>query len=190
MPVYGGGTSGSSVSLFGGENLPSDVIFSMHPLFAAGSTAAVANVMRGCRIIVPKAGTISSFFVFMATSSGNIRGSIYDTGQASATVRTRLWDGGSTVSATNWLNLGNPALSVAAGDQLDFAVMADNAVAAWGRTTTLSTTQMVSPAGYNTPVTETLLWSHSPGSFANPSTIAEAGIAAGGFSILIAAGIS
>lgn len=170
MPVYSSG--GSTTPLVGsltppGFAAPLDIAHIVASL-APGSNIVVAN-----RVVIPKAGTLSGFFVFVSTSSGNIRGAVYDTGQASSTVRTRLWDGGSTASAANWLSLGAPNITVTEGQHVDFAVMADNATAAFGRTAVLSGVGNL-PGGYGSLVNAKFGWTNSPGSFATPSSVAEA----------------
>lgn len=85
---------------------------------AAGGTDA--NIMLGARVIVPRTGTLTDFYIWPTVSTGNVDGAVYST----AATRVRLWSSGSVAcpAAGGWRSLGNPALAVTAGTQLDFAV--------------------------------------------------------------------
>jgi hypothetical protein len=125
-PAEGGG--GGSGDVFGLDGIMSPVALG-GMLLGAGSSAAVspaANRSLGARAVAPKAGTITGLWVFMTAVAGNIRGAIYDTGQATANTRTRLWLGNAIAPGANvWNFLGNPGLVVTRGQNLDLVTWND-----------------------------------------------------------------
>lgn len=83
-----------------------------------------------CRVTVPRKGTIHDLSAYIAVQSGNISAAIYDTGNAtpSPATYTQLWTTGAiSCPAVGWDILGDPGLSVVEGQQLVFALSADNA---------------------------------------------------------------
>lgn len=114
-------------------NLPpylgSEVI-SPFPIWQCNSTAIsiVTPVFRprGVRIICPRAGTLVDLNVAVATASGSVRGAVLDTGQASSTNKTVLWQGADVVAATGWLKLGDPNIVVTRGQHIDLAYNVDS----------------------------------------------------------------
>jgi hypothetical protein len=144
-------------------------------VFSAANTAA-----KGCRVVVPKTGTLRDFAVYVGTTSGNLIGAIYDTGDTTTTVRTKLWDSGSVAAGSGWQILGDPALAVTAGQQLDFMMLADNTTVALGRSTPVTNNlasqlpnAFVAVPGAALPK---LAWAATTAGFAAPSTIAEASV--------------
>lgn len=101
-------------------------------VFGTGTPLAVFTP-RGVRVIVPKAGTLHDIAWWVTAQSGNMAAAIYDTGDASAGNRTLLYSTGSiAVGAIGWQTV-DPALTVTAGQQLDFFIMADNTTAAFAK---------------------------------------------------------
>lgn len=99
--------------------------FSPWLLSQAGTLAS--QTPRGWRVIVPETGKLRDMSVFIGTSSGNLAIGVYDTGDASAGNRSRLWTSGSVASpGTGWRIIGDPNIDVTAGQMLDVWVAADN----------------------------------------------------------------
>lgn len=120
-------------SLYYEPQMPSLVLpAGMSPfLLGATGTSTAANGSFGVRCIVPRTGTLRDLSVLIATSSGNIDVGVYDD---TATTRNRLWSSGSTASpGTGWRTIGDPQISVVAGQHIDLVIAADNATAAFGR---------------------------------------------------------
>jgi hypothetical protein len=102
------------------------------PLMITAVQAMSATTMRGARCVAPRSGTLVDLHVYVGTASGTVRPAIYDT---AATTRARLWTSAAsvTVSGTGWVKLGDPNLAVHAGQAVDIALTADNAVLTIGR---------------------------------------------------------
>jgi hypothetical protein len=164
--------------------LPDTFVGPCHPALIQSANTNTANTLIGCRVIVPKSGQLRDLAVYIQTQAGNLIGVVYDTGDALAASRTKLWDSGSVAAAASgsWQILGDPNLAVTKGQQLDIGVANDNGAAAFGRVggvatsspTTLPSAFWAAPGG----ATPKLGWRHSPGSFIVPATIAEASLAA------------
>lgn len=141
-----------------------------------------ANLARLVRVVVPRTGTLHDLTVFVTTASGNHIGFVYDTGDATAGVRSKLWDSGSVavVGANAWQVVGDPAIAVTAGQQLDIGIVPDNATVSYGRTAALTASAAsVLPAGFFPApggASPKLVGAVTFGSFAAPGTIAEASI--------------
>lgn len=88
-----------------------------------GTCSHLANFMRGIRIMVPRSGILCDLHELVASigSGLNVRGAVYDTGEALAGSYSRLWLGEAVAGATGWLKLGDPDLEVAAGQELVLA---------------------------------------------------------------------
>lgn len=137
----------------------------------------VIGTLYGCRVTAPQNGTLHDLSVFISTTSGNLRLGIYDTGQASATNRTLLFDSGSVASAANWKSLGDPGVAVTIGQQLDFVAMADNTTIRFGGIAApLGVNQYALPTGYlSGGVQAKSQWSFAAGAYAAfPATVSEA----------------
>lgn len=155
------------------------------PLWSAVASVAPAapgaNAVWGCRVIVPSAGTLHDLAVYVGTSSGNCRVGVYDTGDAVAGTRTRLYDSGSVaVPASNgWRIIADPALTVTAGQELELAINCDNGVVTLGKIALTNAALGTLPANF-IPVTggasPKLNWSNSPGTFTIPAGILEANV--------------
>jgi hypothetical protein len=166
--------------LFGGG------IVAPYPPANAGNASTVGtNTIWACRVVITKTGTLVDLSVNIgAFAAGqHVLGIVYDTGQSNAdhTVRASLWSGSSIALAGNgWTTLGNPGLAVIAGQQFDFAVMADNAVATVTRAAPSNTAGAQLPAGYMPPhgagaVSPVLAWKVVNGAgFAALATITDA----------------
>lgn len=148
----------------------------------AGYTTFGVNQMRACRCIVPKAGTLMDLYVNIGTVSGNVKGAVYDTGDALAGSRTALYSGGSVAAAAGWLKLGDPNIAVTAGQHLDLAVLTDNATVSIARFAAGLSNPVTLPTGFYTAAggaTPKLGWFNSVGAFTPPSAITEANANAG-----------
>jgi hypothetical protein len=148
----------------------------------------VVGTIYASRVVIPQNGTLHDLSVFIGTSSGNLRLGIYDTGTALAANRTLLFDSGSVASAANWKSV-DPGLAVTAGQQLDFAVIADNTTITFGRCANLAAAQFQLPTGYLAGGGDLpkVGWTDATGSFtAFPTPLAEASSTAGGGVCMIA----
>ena len=153
------------------------------PLWAistANGTLTV-NRMYFMRVVIPRTGKLRDLNIFVLTASGNALGAVYDCGEASAGNRTRLWGGVSTALGVGnaWQSLGDPNLDVVEGQMVDLVFMADNATATFPRGGSpngafgqLPTNFATSPGGAPLKMCPIA----SPGSFAMPSSIAEASV--------------
>ena len=145
---------------------------------AAGGTG-LTNRILAVRVVVPKTGVLHDISVYIGATSGNMIAGVYDTGDALAGSRTLLWSSASTAvgSANNWQVVGDPALSVTAGQQLDLAIMADNVTVTFGRALFANGNQAQLPANF-IPATggasPKMQWANNAVSFAMPSAITEA----------------
>jgi hypothetical protein len=87
------------------------------------SQAMLGAGMRGVRVVIPRSGTLVDLHALLF-SGGTIRGAVYDT---APTTRTLLWVAAATSTASSgWFKLGDPNLTVHAGQALDLAFCADN----------------------------------------------------------------
>ena len=107
----------------------------LYLIATSASAIATAGTIYGARCRAPKSGDIRGVYVWIGTSSGNLRGGIYTTPLTAALV----WDGGSVASPGNnqWMDLGDPGAGVAPvveGDYFDIVVVADNTTVTVGRT--------------------------------------------------------
>lgn len=164
-------------------------------LMVTGVSTLVANQARVHRSIVPKSGKLRDLAVYVGTSSGNMIVAAYDTGDASAGSRTKLWDSGSVAvgTANAWQIAGDPNIQVTKGQHLDLLLVADNATATFGRQAIAAGGTAQIPVGYGDApggasskynATVTL------GSFAAPATIAEASISTNGTVVFVVGRIS
>ena len=89
------------------------------------------NTARGVRVTIPRSGTLVDLAVFVGTSSGNIDVGVYST----AATRARLYSTGSIAcpAAGAWAVVGDPNITVYAGQQLDLFLAADNTTATFAR---------------------------------------------------------
>jgi hypothetical protein len=145
-----------------------------------------SNVIRLVRVVIPRTGTLHDVSVFVGTASGNLIAVVYDTGDALAGSRTLLWQSASTAAAgaSVWQVVGDPALAVTAGQQLDLGIMADNGTVTLGKGLAPTAagavqlpTSFVPVAGGALPK---LTASMSPGSFAPASAVVEASVSTSG----------
>jgi hypothetical protein len=108
-----------------------NLVSAFHPLMLDTALALPSvNTSLGIRVIVPRSGVLRDLAAFVQVSSGNIDAGVYST----AGTRARLWSTGSIACPTGgqWNILGDPALPVASGQQLDFHLGADNTTATFG----------------------------------------------------------
>lgn len=111
------------------------IVAPFHPLMCNGVFAvAAANWGWTVRVVVHRTGVLNDLTILQNVSSGNICVGVYDTGDASSGNRTRLYTTGSIAcpAANAWRVVGDPAINVVAGQQLDFALVADNTTATFG----------------------------------------------------------
>lgn len=89
-----------------------------------------ANEARAARVIVPITGVLTDIAVYFTDSFGNIDVFVTDD---SPTTRARLWSTGSLVcpAANSWQIVGNPGISVVAGEQLEFGMACSSVSAKW-----------------------------------------------------------
>lgn len=130
------GKATASSALWTPGQLGDNVVAPFHPALANGSmSTGFANGAVGCRVKVPKSGQLRDLTVFQVASSGNVSVGVFDTGDALAGSRTRLWSTGSIAcpAANGWRTVGDPNIAVVAGQELDFLFAADNLTATIAR---------------------------------------------------------
>lgn len=166
---------------FGGKlvRLPFD------PWVLTSTVAPTVNQINAVRAVMPETGTLSGLWYYSGGTGGNVVGMVFDTGDADPTnhPRTKLWDSGSlAVGSTGWVSLGNPALAVTRGQQLDLAAMFDNASALFGRTQTTNASVAQLPTGtLEVPgaALPKLNWTRANGSMTPPASVTEANCVTG-----------
>lgn len=170
----------------GGAGIFPSWVFPLDPRAIRATTVPSANNAYGCRVVVPKTGVLNDLSIYIGVSNGNIDLAVYST----AGTRARLWSSGSTPcpAAGAWRNVGDPALAVTVGDELEFAVGTDSLTASFGSNLATSPPAGVQlPAEFLTPggALPKLAWLKTGSMFPLPATIAEAVLAADGNTILI-----
>lgn len=99
-------------------------------LLANNTVPTTANQAYFARAIIPVSGNLRDLYLYIGATGGNMKGLIFDDGTASAGNRTRLWLGSEVaVSATGWLNLGDPNLAVLAGQHIELGFIASSSTA-------------------------------------------------------------
>lgn len=133
-PGGGGGTPVSSLPLFSFGRVVSSVDPRLVPGVGGWGTS---NHAKGCRVVIPVSGVLKGFSILVGTASGNCEGFILDT---AATTRNRLWSSGSVAMAgvNAWQALGDPNITVTAGQHVDFCITVDNTSGTVGRTAIIS----------------------------------------------------
>lgn len=139
----------------------------------------------GCRVTVPKSGVLHDISTILSAVAGNVRVGIYDTGDAVVGTRTLLYDSGSVAVAVAsvWQVIGDPALAVTAGQQLDFAVVTD--IAQVGCTASNANSYQL-PASFWPAaggVAPVLAWYKALAFGALPTPLATAGLTAVGLGV-------
>jgi hypothetical protein len=115
--------------------LYADGTFTPCDMNVAAAAVSAVNGARTVRWVCPKTGTLSSLWIGVAASSGNIEVAVYDTNDASAGNRSRLWHSGTTAcGSTNAWQAFTPSLAVTAGVQYEFLIAADNTTATFIKT--------------------------------------------------------
>lgn len=126
----------------GYSDVPSDVAIALNPLLYSNSAVVGgANRCITARTIIPKSGFLRDFTAAANVVSGNVDIGVYDTGDTTATVRTRLGHSGSMAcpatltggKPTIWWDPGAGAIPVKAGQQVEFAIGCDNNTASFFR---------------------------------------------------------
>lgn len=129
-----------------GTGLP-NMVATIDPRSCGSSTSLTANSGKGGRVIVPCDGTLHDIAIGVVTQSGNISVAIYDTGDTTPAVYTRLWTSGAVACPAGGLQIvADPALAVTAGQQLVFFLTADNGTATFWRNNVAAANDL--PAGY------------------------------------------
>lgn len=148
-------------------------------LTVPGAMNPVVNRIYLARAVIPYSGTLHDVNVYIGTASGNAIGGVYST----ASSRVRLWAGSSTpiTSGASWTSLGDPALTVTGGQQVELGVMFDNTVATFGRGTFTNAASAQLPSGFlpASGATPKLSATNDAGSFAMPTPIAEGSVNVG-----------
>jgi hypothetical protein len=122
------------------------------PGYIGNSFVAGEKVPIMARVICPRAGKLKDLMCFPKTSAGNVAMGIYDTGDAEAGKRTRLFQSGSVAVgvASKWqVVAAEPNITVKAGQELDLYVVFDSATVELGRVAMASGNGLVLPANYN-----------------------------------------
>lgn len=175
--------------------LMSNVVSTVPLMGIAPSPATVsANDARAARVTIPITGTLHGLSWYVGVQSGNIDLGIYDT---TVTTRNRLYSSGSTAcAAANTWQTFDPNLAVVRGDQLDFVWAVNNATASIHRLATVAGAfaSMPTSAFWTSPLgggfcstgVMALSWSRAT-TFPLPSTLAESGLLANGFTPIIIA---
>lgn len=168
--------------------LPGGLVTPMSVIINGGSGAVAAftaNQARGCRVVIPKTGTLSSIAIYLGASSGNFDVGVY----SGASTRLKLWTLGSTatsgLTANAWNVVGNPALSVIQGEQYDFSIAIDNATATVGESSLGAGGMGILPTGYLPGVAAApkLNWVVAT-SFPLPASFTEAAIGSSGTGVV------
>lgn len=148
-----------------------------HLYCSLGGAVTMANgAIRGARVLCTAAGTLTDLAVCIGTSSGNISAAVYD---VTGTPRNRLFTTGAIACpASGWAIVGSGSLgiSVTAGQQLEFAVTADNAVVTLnGLVGTVASQVFPAPYWNNGGVAKAIIvWANGAGNHPAPATLAEA----------------
>ena len=160
-----------------GDSIANGLVATQPPELLTSVGAPSANLITAGRVTIPKAGTLHDLAVFIGTSSGNLRVGIYDCGVATPNVATRLYDSGSiAMPAAGWQIIGDPALAVTAGQQLDLVASIDNAVARIGQGFAGPNVGSMGtlPANFiPSSAAPKMYWTRDPGSFTLPATVTD-----------------
>lgn len=167
----------------------------VHDPAILGSAGPGINQLRMVRVIIPRTGMLRDISVWVQVQAGNIMAAVYDTGDASAGNRTRLWQSGSVAvgAATAWQIIGDPNIAVTAGQHLDFAINSDNSSLQVGRVNLGASGAGALPTGFGVApggASPKYFALHTPGSFTAPATIAEASISANNQGVIVIGRIS
>jgi hypothetical protein len=129
MGFNNGGGGGGGGAGGGGPNSFPALVAPFDPHLFTTTIVIGSGTIWGCRVTVGKTGTLHDIAIPNNDATGNARVGVYDVGVASPAVRTLLWDSGAVALAgvNQWQVIGDPALAVTAGEQLDLVVQADNA---------------------------------------------------------------
>lgn len=179
------GTTGATGAAGASSGFPG-LVAPFSPLLISTTRAGGASVVMLTRVVIPKSGTLHDVCVYIGGTHGaSIIAAVYDTGDATAGFRTRLWMGSAVTATANetWLNLGDPALAVTAGQQLELGFTMNDGTTAFGcgPTPDGSSINAVLPTGFVPTAggAAPKLWSYSiitPTSQTPPASLAEADI--------------
>jgi hypothetical protein len=160
--------------------LPSDLVAPYDPRLARDTFTVSSNFVFAVRVIVPRTGILHDLNLYVSTpASANAIGAVYDTGDTTVGKRTALWVGTSTglgASSNVYINLGDPALPVVSGQQLDLAVVLSSASVVLARMSSFTNANSL-PASFwvsTGGASPKLAWSNNVGSFSVPVTVSEA----------------
>lgn len=177
--------SGQTAGLQWVDQLPTNLVLPLaFPSFPTGTAASAANFrIYFMRFVMPRAGTLAGIALWVGTSSGNYDLGVYDTGDASAGNRTRLFSTGSTAvpAGNGWREMATPALAVTRGQHLDVMFTVDNTTATFGRQAPGASGMSTLPASFAVAAggatTKLLGTAGTPGSLGLTTPIAEATLA-------------
>lgn len=144
MPIYGP-TGGGSAAALSGSGIAT--VVSPIPIALFESSANMnLNVLWGVRVVVPTTGTLHDLAVFPTTQAGNIEVGV----MTAASTRALLYTSTAVAcpAANAWGIVGDPALSVTAGDNLDFVFRSDTASSTWQRHVFPVTQMSQLPSGF------------------------------------------
>lgn len=130
-PTSSRASSSSSAGVVAGS-APASFVAPCDPRLAINNSLTLgANVGAGCRVVIPTTGTLHNLTIYIAASAGNLDIAVYDT---AATTRNRLYSSGSVASpGTGWRTIGDPALAVTAGQQVDLCIAMSSGSCTIGR---------------------------------------------------------
>lgn len=120
--------------------------------YVGNSFAPLEKIPYFARVIAPRAGVLKDLMCWPKTQLGNVAMAIYDTGDAEAGKRTRLYQSGSVAVgvASKWQVVAeSPGVNVKAGQQLDIFAVFDSATVELGRWSLASGNVAQLPANYN-----------------------------------------
>jgi hypothetical protein len=175
-----------SFSPVGGDLLPTNIVSPFDPrIYAGGAFGVNANESRGIRVVCRQSGTLTDMAIFVGVQSGNIDVGVYSV----ASPRARLFHTGSIAcpAANVWTIVGQANVPVTAGQQLDFAISADNATASFLSMQAASGTVCTMPTNfwaYGTGVTPYILWLKAA-NFPLAASITDASLSGSGRPIFI-----
>lgn len=141
------------VTTFAVPQIPGIVFPALNPAgYIGNSFIPLEKVPILARFIVPKTGLLKSLSCFPKTSVGNVAMGVYDTGDAAAGKRTRLYESGSVAvgTASKWqVVAAAPNIAVKSGQQLDILAVFDSNTVELGRWAMTSGNEAVFPEGWN-----------------------------------------
>ncbi len=187
VPLDGSVTSAKIAAAAASAIHPSGTL--LLPVFPGATASAATNGQfnyRAFRVIIPYSGTLRNFYIAPGLQNGNVEGVILDD---TATTRNRLWTSGSVAcpAISVWTSIGDPNLSVVAGQHVDLMLGSDSATATFYRYNMmplnafsfLPSGVLVAPGGAAGNMSWQVVradFTGFPSTFAEASMVAQAGI--------------